>query len=79
MAGEFDRRGQTRRVLLAILLIAILEAQALALHDLATRTALAIPAMYAGAIVPMLASLYVLVRVPRRSDRRAPALPAAPT
>ncbi len=79
LAGEFDRRGQTRRVLFAILLIAILEGQALALHDLATRTVNAIPAMYAGAILPILGSLYALVRVPRRPSQRAAPLPAAPT
>jgi lipopolysaccharide export system permease protein len=78
LAGEFNRRGQTRRVLLAILLIAVLEAQSLALHDLATRTALAIPAMYAGAILPILVSFYVLIRAPRRVTRRAATLPAAP-
>ncbi len=79
LAGEFNRRGQTRRVLLAILLIAGLEAISLALHDLATRTALAIPAMYAGAVLPILASLYVLVRTPRRPARRVPVTPAAPS
>ncbi len=79
LAGEFNRRGQTRRVLLAILLIAILEAQSLALRDLATDAAMAIPAMYAGAILPILGGLYVLVRTPRRTTRHAPELPAVPT
>jgi len=79
LSGQFNRRGQTRRVLLAILLIAILEALALSLHDIANRTVLAIPAMYAGAILPMFASLYVLVRAPRRAGRPIPALPAVPT
>ncbi len=79
LAGEFNRRGQTRRVLLAILLVAVLEAQALALHDLATRSAHAIPVMYAGVIVPILASLYALLRVPRRNVPRTAGPPAVPT
>jgi len=78
LAGEFNRRGQTRRVLLAILIIALLEMQALALHDVAARYGQAIPAMYAGVAVPILVSLYVLLRAPRRTARRT-AAPAAPT
>ncbi len=79
LAGEFNRRGQTRRVLLAILIIAVLEAQALALHDVATRMSEAVPAMYAGLIVPILASLYVLLRTPRRAVRRGDGAAAVPT
>lgn len=70
LSGEFNRRGQTRRVLLAILCVGLLEALSIALHDLATRSNQAVPAMYAGAIVPMLASLYVLHRRPRRPAGR---------
>ena len=78
LSGEFNRRGHPRRVLLAILIIAILEAQSLALHDLANRDSLAIPGMYAGVILPILASLYVLLRTPRRRARRALDAPAKP-
>jgi lipopolysaccharide export system permease protein len=78
LAGEFNRRGESRRVLLAILVIAILEGQALALHDLAIRDSWAIPAMYAGAIVPIFVSLFVLVRNPRRAPARHAQPPAVP-
>ena len=78
LAGEFNRRGESRRVLLAILVIAILEGQALALHDLAIRGSWAIPAMYAGAIVPIFVSLFVLVRNPRRAPARHAQPPAVP-
>lgn len=66
LSGEFNRRGQTRRVLTAILSIAVLEAQALSLHDLAVRSLDAVPAMYAGAIVPTVLALIVLLRGARR-------------
>ena len=79
LAGEFNRRGQTRRVLTAILAIAVMEGMALALHDLAVRNPQAIPAMYAGPILPMAISLFVLMRAPRRARRQAADMPAVPT
>lgn len=77
LSGEFNRRGQTRRVLLAVFCIALLEAQSLALHDLAIRLGQAIPAMYAGALAPILGALYVLLRRPRRRPARPEAARAA--
>ena len=71
LAGEFNRRGQSHRVLFAILIVAVLEAQSLALHDLAIRSERTVPMMYAGAILPILGALYVLVRRPRRRGREA--------
>ncbi len=66
LSGQFNRRGHMWRVLFAIFVVAALEALSLALHDLASRTPVAIPAMYAGAIVPVLASAFVLLWAPRR-------------
>lgn len=78
LSGEFNRRGQTRRVLVAILVIAILEAQALTLHDLTVRTVKAVPAMYAGALVPTAIALIVLLRgARRRAPREEPNAVAA--
>ncbi len=66
LSGEFNRRGQFRRVLFAIFCVAIIEAASLSLHDMARRIVLAIPAMYALAILPALISLFFLIRDPRR-------------
>ncbi len=66
LSGEFNRRGQLRRVILAVLCVAALEGMSLALQDLASRSLQAIPAMYAGPIVPILVSFYLLLRRPRR-------------
>lgn len=66
LSGEFNRRGQIRRVLLAILCVAVLEGASLALHDLTTRWLAAAPFMYATALLPSVASLIVLLRRPRR-------------
>ena len=70
LSGEFNRRGQARRVLLAICVVALLEAQILALHDVTTRSLAAAPAMYLGALVPIVVSLVFLFRHPRRRRPR---------
>jgi lipopolysaccharide export system permease protein len=72
LAGEFNRRGQTRRVLAAIACVAALEGVSLALHDLASRSALAIPAMYAAVFIAAGLSLYVLLRKPTRRSAPPP-------
>jgi len=79
LSGEFNRRGQMHRLIVAILCIVGLESLALALHDLAGRNLQAIPAMYAGAMIPALAAVVVLHRRPRRrtaTQLRGEAAPA---
>ena len=76
LSGEFNRRGQTRRVIVAILGVALLEGLALGLQDFAGRMASALPLIYAGPIVPILISLFVLLRRPSR--RPAATEPTAP-
>ncbi len=68
LAGEFNRRGQVKRVLAAIACVAALEGVSLALHDLATRSAAAVPMMYLAVLVAAGLSLYVLLRRPGRRD-----------
>jgi len=66
LAGEFNRRGQTKRVLAAIACVAALEGISLAMHDLASRSAAAVPAMYVSVIAAAGISLYVLLRKQQR-------------
>ena len=66
LAGEFNRRGQVRRVVVAILCVAALEGLALAFQDIASRSLAALPLMYAGPLLPILISLVVLLRHPKR-------------
>jgi lipopolysaccharide export system permease protein len=78
LTGEFNRRGQAWRVVVAILCVAALEASDLALHDLADRAPEAIVAMYAVAISTILGSFYFLLRRPRhRSSSAIPGEAAA--
>src|SRR3546814_7611932 len=57
LAGEFNRRGQAKRVLVAVISVAALEGISLALHDLATRNPIAVPAMYIAVFLAAGASL----------------------
>src|SRR3546814_3784850 len=57
LAGEFNRRGQAKRVLVAVVSVAALEGISLALHDLATRNPIAVPAMYIAVFLAAGASL----------------------
>lgn len=66
LSGEFNRRGQTRRILVAILCVAVLEGVSLSLHELAARMGQLMPAMYVGPLLPGAAAFYILVRPPRR-------------
>jgi lipopolysaccharide export system permease protein len=69
LTGEFNRRGQTRRVLLAILLAFLFETMDIGLKNLAGRTALALPFLYLNVMVPISVAAWLLWR-----DGREPAL-----
>lgn len=69
LAGEFNRRGQALRVLTAIACVAALEGASLALHDLSSRNAAAVPAMYAAVLFSIGLGLYVLLRRPPRRSQ----------
>ena len=73
LAGEFNRRGQAARVIVAILCVAAMQGVALALQDLAGRYLAAIPAMYASVAIPIVISFMVLLRRPRRRVAPVPA------
>lgn len=71
LAGEFNRRGQARRILAAIACVAALEGVSLSLHDLAARDTAAIPAMYLTVAVSIGLSFFVLLRKPARRSQEA--------
>ncbi|MGH6948381.1 MAG: LPS export ABC transporter permease LptF [Kiloniellales bacterium] len=66
LAGEFNRRGQTKRILIAVGTVAVLEGLALALQDLSVRTLQAVPMMYVAVAAPAVVALWVLLAPPRR-------------
>src|SRR5216684_2698908 len=69
LTGEFNRRGQTRRVLLAILLALAFEVLDIGLKDLAGRTSIALPFLYLNVMAPIWATAWLLWR-----DSRQPTL-----
>ncbi|MFQ5954346.1 MAG: LPS export ABC transporter permease LptF [Kiloniellales bacterium] len=71
--GDVDRRGQTNRVLLAILITTLAQAAGLGLHNLAAKYSEAVPVMYLVAVLPMFGCVYFLRRRPRRSRQMPPA------
>lgn len=66
LSGEFNRRGQLHRLLVAILCVGVLEGLALALQDLAGRTPQTLPLMYLVPALPVGVSIYVLLKRSRR-------------
>ncbi len=78
LAGEFNRRGQNRRVLFAVLCVAVLEGLSLAMQDIASQSPWAVPSMYVAPLLPILLASLVLVRSPRRrTPHQAPELVAS--
>ena len=77
LTGEFNRRGQARRILLGVGLAFSVEVIDIALKDLAARSGVVIPLIYANLLLPLLVSLWLLWHergLPLR--RRGAALPA---
>jgi lipopolysaccharide export system permease protein len=77
LSGEFNRRGQTRRVLLAVLCAFVFEAVDIGFQNLAARVSAAIPMLYLIALAPVAAAALVLQRDGRLPRRRQPVLQAA--
>jgi lipopolysaccharide export system permease protein len=77
LTGEFNRRGQTKRVLLAILLAFAFETLDIGFKNLAGRTMTAIPLLYINVLTPIVATAWLLWRDARKVGPRR--LPAAPS
>jgi lipopolysaccharide export system permease protein len=79
LTGEFNRRGQTQRVLLAILLAFVFETLDIGFKNLAGRTTLAVPFLYLNVLAPMAVTGWLLWRDSSApAPRRRAALPAVP-
>jgi lipopolysaccharide export system permease protein len=76
LTGEFNRRGQTRRVMLAILCAFAFEMLDIGLKNLAGRTLVAVPFLYINVLTPILVTAWLLWRDgrgfwPRQAARAA--------
>ena len=76
LPGEFNRRGQLKRALLAIVLAFLFELLGIGVNDLASRAAAAIPLMYATGLLPFVLGLGLLMRGNVRLGFRRPRMTA---
>lgn len=76
LPAGFDRRGQTRQVLIAVVWMVAAQAAALGTTNLATSKLIFIPLIYLAAILPVAISLWFLVQSPHTRRRRIAATTA---
>jgi lipopolysaccharide export system permease protein len=76
LTGEYNRRGQTKRVLLAILLAFLFETLDIGFKNLAGRTTAAVPFLYLNVLTPVLVTVWLLWR--DSADARPARLAASP-
>lgn len=71
LSGQFDRRGQARRILAAVAAVAIAQSAQIGLSNLSAKLPIAIAFMYLGPLSFAAVALIVLLRRPRRRGRSA--------
>ncbi|MGE5201419.1 MAG: LPS export ABC transporter permease LptF [Acidobacteriota bacterium] len=62
LPGDFNRRGQGRRILAAIFIAMAFEILDLGGKNLAARTVVALPLLYLGTVLPIAGGLWLLIR-----------------
>lgn len=72
LSGDFMRRGQAQRVLLATLVMVVVQALGLGLHNVAAKAPSVTALMYANAIAPVAVGLFLLARAGTRRAGAAP-------
>jgi lipopolysaccharide export system permease protein len=70
LTGEFNRRGQSRRILGAVALVFLFEAVDLGVRNAASRSLALVPLMYVTSLVPALVAAWYLRRDEQRVARR---------
>jgi lipopolysaccharide export system permease protein len=77
LTGELNRRGQTKRVLVAFAIVAGLEASSISITNLANRNPAVIPLMYLNALLPAVVGLVLVLYGHRILRRRVQLTPAS--
>ncbi len=67
LSGEFNRRGQVKRVLTAVCLVVVVQSASLGLHYLAASIPAVVPLMYLNPLAVIAVAYYVLVHHRRHS------------
>ncbi|MEM7171246.1 MAG: LPS export ABC transporter permease LptF [Pseudomonadota bacterium] len=66
LSGEFNRRGQTKRIVFAVLCITTLQAMSLGLNDVTIQHPALMPVKYGVVILVVLGAAWYMVRSPKR-------------
>jgi lipopolysaccharide export system permease protein len=66
LSGDHNRRGQSRRMLTAIILTVALQSSSVVASGLAARYSALIPLIYANVLLPLVIALWWMLRHPRR-------------
>ena len=69
LLGEFDRRGQSRRIIQAVVLSVGIQIVAIGLSNLARKYALAIPFLYVAGVTPIVFCSWLILGKPRHLAR----------
>lgn len=79
LTGQFNKRGQMTRLIVAVAIVSAIQGLAIALYSAAAKVPFLIPVMYANAILPIIVSVYILSSGPKRPKAIALAPPPAAT
>jgi lipopolysaccharide export system permease protein len=74
--GQFDKRGQAKRIVLAIGAAGAIQGAAIGLHNFAAKAPEAIPLMYVNAVVPIVVGFILLLRANRMRPTKGREMPA---
>lgn len=76
LAGEFSRRGYWKRILAAVVVVALIQVQVLAVEDVVANDLALIPLVYAGLLLPNLLMIWLIfwAKPERWSGRRPQAV-----
>ncbi|MDH3235216.1 MAG: LPS export ABC transporter permease LptF [Alphaproteobacteria bacterium] len=74
--GQFDKRGQAKRIVLAIGAAGAIQGSAIGLHNFAAKVPEAIVLMYANAVLPILIGFVLLLRANRMRPTKGRQIPA---
>ncbi len=66
LSGDHNRRGQSRRILIAIIITVALQSGSVVASGLASRQAMFIPLIYINVLAPIALALWWMLRHPRR-------------
>jgi lipopolysaccharide export system permease protein len=69
LSGDFNRQGQTMRVMSAVLCVIVLQSSAIGLQNLIGKHLFLMPALYLNCLIPLVLAFLFLLHPPRRKTQ----------